>query len=120
MCHIIKKLPRQPYENEDDNREYKLKLDNYDKLIKVTSQLRYRLYQGSGKALYIIGILDNGEPEGLSFEDLEKSVKYLYDACNLLQTDESANVKVSNVRYYNGNFNNKYIATIRVVSDIFT
>lgn len=120
MCNPSKKFPRQPYENEDDNREYKLKLDNYDKIVKVASQLRYRLYQGSGKALYIIGISDDGEPQGLTLETLQNSVKYLNDTCSLLEKDENVSVKISNIRYYYGIGDDTYIATIKIVSNLFS
>ena len=67
------------YEQEDDegNVEYKQHLiepteERFERLI---SQMRYRLTEGGGEALYELGVTDSGEPLGLNDEEMEKSMQ---------------------------------------------
>jgi GTPase len=41
----------------------------------LTSQLKWRLFEGQGEAFYEIGIEDNGTARGLPAEELEKSIQ---------------------------------------------
>jgi len=55
-----------------------------ERIIRLTSQLKWRLQEGNSEALYEIGVDDNGYPRGLSNEDLEKSIGTLREiACPL-------------------------------------
>ena len=68
---------------EDDfgNIEYKLKLvdPSLERIQHLTSQMKFRLEEGSGEAFYNVGYEDNGNPLGLCKEDLFKSVRnYLF------------------------------------------
>lgn len=105
---IEKKLNLMPPEIEVGNREYKWKLTNFDsnRIDKFASQMKYRLYQGKGKALYLVGVLDDGTPIGLNREELENSINRLLEVTKIL------GAKVSNIRIYNGNEGN--IATLRI------
>jgi len=55
-------------EIDNGNILYKLTLENFDikKIIKYTTQLKYRVLEGYGKAIYIIGISDKGTIIGLN------------------------------------------------------
>jgi GTPase len=66
-------------EREDGNTEYKWKLLNptQDRFNGLVAQLKYRITEGSGEAIYIIGVMDNGILEGLSEEDFESSLDTL-------------------------------------------
>ena len=72
-----KKIPKQPKENYYGNREYKYKLININKLKleKRATQCLFRLYEGNGKAMYILGIDDNGNILGLEKIELLLSLK---------------------------------------------
>ena len=61
------------------NIEYKLKLNNLSELKKekYISQMRFRLIEGNGKAIYIIGIKDNGEIIGIDVLKKYKTIKIL-------------------------------------------
>jgi GTPase len=62
---FVKKLiPNQPPENDYGNREYKYKIDDHD-IDKLATQLKYRLTERAGKALYFLGVFDNGQTVGI-------------------------------------------------------
>lgn len=48
--------------------EYKLKLDNptLNRVDHLTTQMRYRLNEGYGRAIYRIGVEDNGVVSGIT------------------------------------------------------
>lgn len=52
----------------DGNIEYKVTLENLDpkKIIKYSTQLKYRVLEGYGTTIYIIGISDKGRVKGLN------------------------------------------------------
>ena len=66
-------------ENDEGNVEYKLLLEKLDdeKAERLAAQMLYRLNEGHGEAFYIVGLSDDGEPIGLSDEELETSLKNL-------------------------------------------
>ena len=66
-------------ESESGNIEYKLLLDrlNEEKAERLAAQMLYRLNEGHGEAFYILGLSDDGEPVGLSEEELMKSIENL-------------------------------------------
>lgn len=69
------------------NIEYKLKLCpssttpittlSSRRLDKLTTQLKWRLVQGGGFAIYELGVLDQGELIGLNKQEMESSLKIL-------------------------------------------
>ena len=63
-------------EIEEGNNEYKFKLTNLsdDQFIHRITQLNWRLNEGCDEAVYEIGVEDDGNPLGLSPEDLEESL----------------------------------------------
>ena len=133
--YIDKILPKQKREQATGNREYKIYLDlerepnkdikktrdlperelNYlrqlkleKKINKRASQLRYRLEEGHGRALYMIGIKDDGTPEGIEIEKLFKSLNFLYKMVEII------NATIKNIRIYLGNLEERYVFTARI------
>lgn len=71
-------------ESNHGNIEYKLnfkKMTN-NKFQKYSSQLKYRVLEGYGKAIYIIGISDDGRIVGLDKSEVEKTINLLHYICN--------------------------------------
>ncbi|RLF00966.1 MAG: hypothetical protein DRJ63_00980 [Thermoprotei archaeon] len=70
-----------PAEKEAGPVEYKLKIRrSAEKIEKLATQLKYRLGEGGGEAFLVIGVTDEGEPLGLSEEELEESLRVLDEA----------------------------------------
>ncbi|MDN5374926.1 MAG: elongation factor 1-alpha, partial [Methanothermobacter sp.] len=53
---------------------YHLKMDRKKGLI---SQMKYRMERGNGRAVYLLGVEDSGEPVGLPADKLDESVEVL-------------------------------------------
>lgn len=106
-------FPQQPQEIEIGNREYKLNLDFFKYkqkqiksiLDKKATQMSYRINEGAGKAIYFIGVADNGDVDGINIKTLINS---LYFFCDIVRLSLS---KFYNIRIYKGNTG--YVATIR-------
>ena len=66
-------------ENDDGNKEYKLKLfdSNPERLDRLLTQMRYRIDEGGGEAFYTIGVADDGGLVGLTENEYEKSREVL-------------------------------------------
>ena len=79
-------------------------------IIKKATQMLFRLYEGTGKAVYIIGIEDSGTAKGISHFELSQSIK------NLTLIAEELKAELKNPRYYKGTDG---LATIRVYKDLF-
>ena len=64
-------------EKDDGNIEYKQHLiePSPERLERLISQMKYRLAEGGGEALYELGVSDLGIPHGLTDEELEKSME---------------------------------------------
>jgi GTPase len=132
---VNKTIPQQRKEDNNGNREYKMYLDLaleskteikknknksndyinflreqklFSKINKRASQLLYRLEEGHGKAIYMIGVKDDGTAEGIDIELLFKSMNFLYRMIEIL------NAKLKNLRIYKGSAENKYVCTARI------
>lgn len=72
--------PYLPPEAEEGNIEYKLKLINPTqyRFEHLATQMKWRLQEGRGEAVYQIGVEDNGMLVGLSDEDMRASLKTLH------------------------------------------
>ncbi len=109
---MLNKINYIPPENSKGCCEYKLKLIfesgeiREKKLIKIASQMKYRLFQGNGKAIYILGVSDKGDVEGIDEDDLNQSILFIEEAC------ESIKAQIYKKRIYKGN--NGYICTLRI------
>lgn len=132
---INKTFPKQKKEIYNGNREYKMYLDIsleskteirknkyktddyihylreqklFNKINKRASQLLYRLEEGHGKALYILGIQDDGTVEGIEIDLLFKSLNFLYKMVDII------NANIKNLKIYKGSTENKYVCTVRI------
>ena len=126
LNEVIKKLtyiklkgiffPNQSKEIEQGNREYKLNLDyslfkyNSNQLKNIfnkkATQMNYRLNEGSGKAIYFIGIEDNGIVNGIKYDVLINS---LIAFCHITKITKC---KFNKIRIYQTK--DGYCATIRI------
>jgi GTPase len=133
--YINKCMPKQKRECCNGNREYKIYLDiekekdeNWKfkcnkpkdfvdnlkqikivtKINKRASQLRYRLEEGCGKALYMIGVTDGGNTDGINIDTLFKSINFLYKMAEIV------NAKVKTIKIYKGGVEGKYICSARI------
>lgn len=71
-------VPRLVPEIEEGNVEYKLKLSpSPERLTRLITQLKWRLLEGGGQALYEIGVGDNGQLIGLPRREMEGSLDAL-------------------------------------------
>jgi len=66
-------------EYDNGNVEYKLKLCdvNVERIVELTTQMNFRLSEGSGECYYVIGVEDSGNPLGISKEELEISLSVI-------------------------------------------
>ena len=107
-------IPPQPPENENDNREYKRHLipieNNNFFYQKKAVQMQYRLHVGNGKALYLIGIEDNGSNRGISDDYLNKSIKNINKIAEIISAD------IKSIRIYQGLIGK--VASVRIENDI--
>eukprot|EP01117_Protostelium_nocturnum_P008569 TRINITY_DN3079_c0_g1_i1.p1 TRINITY_DN3079_c0_g1~~TRINITY_DN3079_c0_g1_i1.p1 ORF type:complete len:693 (+),score=294.36 TRINITY_DN3079_c0_g1_i1:297-2375(+) len=80
-----------PQEIEEGNIEYKLKLVNptQDRIEHLISQMKWRLTEGMGEAIYEIGVEDDGNPTGLSEVEMAASIKNLEMMAKQLSADIS-------------------------------
>jgi GTPase len=75
-----------PPEPQQGNIEYKLKLVNPSnhRLEHLVTQMKWRLREGQGEAIYEIGVEDNGLMTGLSEEDMISSLDTLREMARRL------------------------------------
>lgn len=75
-----------PPEPQLGNIEYKLKLVNPTKqrFEHLVTQMKWRLREGQGEAIYEIGVSDNGALEGLTDEDMQTSLNTLTEMAEKL------------------------------------
>lgn len=109
-----KKIPKQPKENDEGNKEYKRHLiynnnNVTDFYNKRASQMKYRLYEGNGKAIYMLGVEDNGSVIGLSLEDMMTTILNIKEIAKIIGAD------IRNIRIYDGD--NGFIATVRLYKE---
>jgi GTPase len=76
-----------PPEPQMGNVEYKLKLVNptNSRLEHLVTQMKWRLREGQGEAIYEIGVEDNGLMTGLCDDDLVSSIETLRDMARRLE-----------------------------------
>ena len=113
----LTQLPNQPPEIYYGNKEYKISLDYSDKnsniskiLEKKASQMLFRLNEGNGKAIYLIGVEDNGFAKGIQINELFISLYHLLKISNIIGSI------ISKINIYKGS--KGFIATIRLIKQI--
>ncbi|KAJ3802141.1 hypothetical protein GGU11DRAFT_766911 [Lentinula aff. detonsa] len=72
-------LPSLPPENDYGSIEYKLRLlhPSPARFTRLVTQLKWRLLEGGGRALYELGVGDDGELVGLGRKDMEETIGVL-------------------------------------------
>lgn len=90
--------------------EYKLKLHNITpyKLQKYITQMRFRLIEGDGKAIYLIGIHDEGDIIGIEKQYQLKTI------INFLKMVKQNDGKIKTI--FNCFFNKKFFFIILIES----
>ena len=95
--------------NYNRNRQYRpLTFDNY--IQKKSTQLLYRLIEGNGKAIYILGITDSGKIRGMTQEEMNITIKNI----ELMAQEIKADIKAT--RVYNGG--RGFVCTVRLTLPI--
>ena len=92
------------------NIEYKVSLKQFSnlKLIKYATQLKYRILEGEGYAIYIIGITDRGNIRGID-ESVDFIIRKINYICNEI------NSKISLIIHCN--FNYKKFIIVKIISN---
>ena len=98
-------------EPDEGNLEYKLNLLNftYEKFQRYSTQLLYRILEGEGKAIYIIGVKDNGEVNGIKKCEIDNTINKFNYICS--------NVNCSMKLILRCNYENKDFLIIKAVAD---
>ena len=78
-------------------------LKNYKK---EPTQMLFRIHEGKGKAIYIVGIDDDGKNTGIPIKDIHESITYL----DLIS--KQINATINNYRIYLGEHG--FILTARI------
>jgi len=96
-------------EVEYGNKEYKLKICNKqnDRIEQLTTQLKWRLNEGNGEALYYIGVNDDGSIVGLSSNEFQETIMNIKKMC------EKINSKIVSTQ----KINKYYVLTIRFIEN---
>ncbi|XP_043799526.1 GTP-binding protein 2 isoform X4 [Apis laboriosa] len=113
---------RLPPEPEQGNIEYKLKLINpsSQRFEHLVTQMKWRLREGHGEAIYQIGVEDNGKLTGLTKEDMKASLKTLNDmaarlgATTRILRQRLANSKNKNMSTCSNNKDERQVAEVLV------
>ncbi|KAG1445396.1 hypothetical protein G6F46_010035 [Rhizopus delemar] len=94
-CCIYGTLP--PEADNEGNIEYKLKLINPtdERLEHLVTQMKWRLAEGNGEAVYEIGIDDDGTIKGLDEDELNCSLMNLRKMANSLNADISSTKEIN-------------------------
>lgn len=101
-------------EKNSGNTEYKLKLESptIDRVDHLTTQMIYRLNEGFGRAVYRVGVQDNGVVEGINEAEMEETLSILF----YMARNQNAKIMVEQVR--EGLFKGQFFAEISVNRNI--
>ena len=102
-------------ENDSGNVEYKFMLDismESKRIIELTTQMKYRLSEGNGMAVYYLGVEDNGNTKGLLIDDLNNSKNML----DIIIHDSNATImKTENTLVSNEGEDERFISCIELI-----
>jgi len=89
VIFIKRKATNLKKERDNGYIEYKLKLINIERkrLIRLISQMNYRLNEGGGKGIYAIGFSDNGFATGITKSELDDTLGNIFAAANELNAE---------------------------------
>lgn len=110
---MIVKFPNQPPESDAGNREYKrlLKLCNRHSFQSKATQMLYRIYEGNGRALYLIGIDDDGKVSRIKYPELTETLDCIREISQIIQ----ATIKKINVYRID---ETSYVSSVKIIKDI--
>mmetsp|Transcript_30021 Transcript_30021/g.26595 ORF Transcript_30021/g.26595 Transcript_30021/m.26595 type:complete len:129 (+) Transcript_30021:296-682(+) len=63
----------------------RMSYNNDERLVKLTTQMKFRLQEGAGEAFYVIGVGDKGDATGISKEYMEASLRNLHKMSTTLE-----------------------------------
>lgn len=123
LVYTNQTIPKQPPECDFGNTEYKIYLSPYMRKNKKkkknvptltfqnyienkSSQLLFRLIEGKGKALYLLGIEDNGSVRGMTVEEMMMTLD------NIKLMVQQINAKIKIIRVYEGGIG--HVCTVRI------
>ena len=66
-----------------------------DKIKKYATQMKFRLIEGKGEAIYLIGVQDNGQIVGLPTNDIDVSIDIIHKICNEINTEVKQIIKIN-------------------------
>lgn len=71
-------------EDDDGNREYKLRLSNksQQRIEQMATQMRFRMDEGCGECIYTLGVTDNGGVIGLTEQEYKETREILQSVCD--------------------------------------
>jgi GTPase len=106
----LKSARKIPQENDLGNIEYKLHILHTcnTRLNKLITQIKFRLNQGSGCAIYNLGYTDSGSPIGLSYNELYENLGLFHKLV------ENANGHITSIKIMKGL--EGYCANIYIIS----
>jgi len=115
VFHTEMIMPDQPPEDDEGNREYKWRItprtpdEHKWKCEKLATQLSFRMREGAGKALYMLGVHDCGKAVGTDETSLCKTLDIITKAAAIIKQ-----TKITRIRLYKGQ--KGFIATIRLTN----
>lgn len=78
----IKKARKIKKENDLGNIEYKLRIcnhDNHQRIEQLITQIKFRLNEGNGRAIYNIGYTDDGVPQGITYSVIYENLNLFHN-----------------------------------------
>ena len=111
---MIDTFPRQPPEKDTGNREYKrqLYLKNNRTFPQKATQMLYRIYEGNGVALYLLGIEDNGDIGHVSKKNIVETIECLKEISKIIEAE------IKSVRMYELGNNGTCVASVKVYKNL--
>jgi len=87
--HNLEKTNQLKKEKYYGNIEYKLKLvsKSSERIQELATQMCFRLEEGNGECIYVIGVEDDGNPLGISEDDMRESLKTLEQIAKKLEVE---------------------------------
>ena len=98
ISYINKNFPQQQPEKYYGNREYKRNIlcNNNNIIQKRATQMLFRLLEGNGKALYLLGLDDDGKIIGLNKNELNISINIIKNISKEIKA------KINKIYIYSG------------------
>lgn len=66
-----------------------------DKIKKYATQMKFRLIEGKGEAIYLIGVEDNGQIVGLPQSDIDSSIDIIHKITKEIDSEVKQTIKIN-------------------------